>query len=87
MYQFFVQDEQVRGQNVIITGSDVNHIGNVLRMKPGEKIRVSDASGRAYFCHITEITPEEARAAIDEADEQGTELSNRIYLFQGDSQE
>lgn len=68
---------------MIITGSDVNHIGNVLRMKPGEKIRVSDASGRAYFCHITEITPEEVRAAIDEADEQGTELFNRIYLFQG----
>ena len=83
MYQFFVENEQVHNQQIIITGPDVNHIGNVLRMKPGEKIRISDASGKAYFCHITEISPEEVVAEIDRTDEQGTELLNRIYLFQG----
>ena len=35
MYQFFVQPEQIQGKTVRITGSDVNHIKNVLRMKPG----------------------------------------------------
>lgn len=83
MHQFFIQKEQVQGHKVIITGSDVNHIGNVLRMKPGERIRVSDSSGSSYFCHITEITHDEVEAAIDEVDGQGTELSSRIYLFQG----
>ncbi len=83
MYQFFVEDGQVREEKIVITGSDVNHIKNVLRMKPGEKIRVSDESGRAYFCHIAELSQEMVTAWIDAKDAQGTELSNRIYLFQG----
>lgn len=83
MYQFFVADEQVCNDKILITGSDVNHISNVLRMKPGEKIRVSDKSKKAYFCHIENITADEVCAVIDSVDENGTELSNEIYLFQG----
>lgn len=83
MYQFFVESTQVQGDEIVITGSDVNHIGNVLRMKAGEKIRVSDSTGRSYFCRISEITPDMVRAGIEREDELGTELSNRIVLFQG----
>lgn len=83
MYQFFVENEQVYDEKIQITGSDVNHIGNVLRMKPGEKIRISDASGKAYFCHIETISENDVWALIDESDEKGTELPCRIVLFQG----
>ncbi len=37
MYQFFVEEEQVHSDSISITGGDVNHIKNVLRMKNGEK--------------------------------------------------
>ena len=84
MYQFFVTDDRVQGDKIIITGPDVNHIGNVLRMKPGEQVRVcSRGSGEAYFCHITEIAKEEVWLAIDSRDELGTEFSHKVYLFQG----
>lgn len=83
MYQFFVESTQVQGNDIRITGSDVNHISNVLRMRIGEKIRISDGAGSSYFCHITEITPDMVTAEIDEQDTLGTELSNRIVLFQG----
>ena len=83
MYQFFVQNEQVQQNKIIITGSDVNHIKNVIRLKPSDAIRVSDEDGNAYFCHITEVFEMEVWAEIDRMDETGTELSNRIYLFQG----
>ena len=43
MYQFFVEDEQVQQDRICIVGGDVNHIGHVLRMKTGEKIRISAA--------------------------------------------
>ncbi len=33
MYQFFVEEEQVHSDSISITGGDVNHIKNVLRMK------------------------------------------------------
>ena len=84
MYQFFITDDKVQGERIVIIGADVNHIGNVLRMKPGEQVRVSSRdSGKTYFCHITEITKEEVFLAIDSTDEIGTEFSHRVYLFQG----
>ena len=85
MYQFFVEEEQVQEaeNRIVITGSDVNHIGNVLRMKTGEKIRISSTNSCSYFCKIAEITMDEVIAKIEAVDETGTELSNNIYLFQG----
>ena len=41
MHQFFVEPQQIAGKRIMITGSDVNHIKNVLRMKGGEEIAVS----------------------------------------------
>ena len=44
MYQFFVEPQQIHvdDKSVTITGNDVNHIKNVLRMKIGEEIAVSN---------------------------------------------
>lgn len=83
MYQFFVEDAQISAADVVIEGSDVNHIKNVLRMKCGEKIRISSTEGRNFYCSVTEITNEFVRAEILEELTDDTELFNRIYLFQG----
>lgn len=52
-------------------------------MKPGEKVRVSTENGKNYFCCITELREESVRAEIVEELTEGTELPNKIYLFQG----
>mgnify|MGYP000781344489 CR=1 FL=1 len=55
MYQFFVEPEQidVAAKSVIIRGTDVNHIKNVLRMRPGEEVAVSNGiDGKEYRCGI-----------------------------------
>lgn len=55
MYQFFVEPIQIDIENktVQITGSDVNHIRNVLRMKVGEELAVSNGQdGKEYRCAI-----------------------------------
>lgn len=83
MYQFFVEDAQISEKDIIIEGSDVNHIKNVLRMKCGEKIRISSASGRNFYCELAELSGEIVRADIIEELEEDTELPNKIYLFQG----
>ena len=64
MYQFFIENENVSDGFVTIEGSDVNHMKNVLRMKPGERIRVSTRDGRGYFCEVTELTDIFVRADI-----------------------
>ena len=40
MQTFFVSPDRIGDREIIITGPDVNHIKNVLRMKPGEEVRV-----------------------------------------------
>ena len=80
MHQFFVEQHQIGKEYVTITGSDVNHIRNVLRMKPGEKIRVSDQQGEDYFCEIAEIGEDFVQADIVSQDQAGTELPSKLYL-------
>ncbi len=77
-----MEDDQIGKEYVTITGGDVNHIKNVLRMRPGEKIRVSSASGQDFFCEIAELTDDFVQADILDEDVPETELSSKIYLFQ-----
>lgn len=84
MYQFFIQEEQFAGDQIRILGNDVNHIKNVLRMKAGERVRVSISnSGRSFFGLIETLYEDEVIVKVESEDENGTELFNRIYLFQG----
>lgn len=83
MYRFFVEECQAGRDFIIITGPDVNHISNVLRMKRGEQVRVSDGTGTDYLCEIGELEPEEVSLRVIRAQEGETELPGRIVLFQG----
>lgn len=84
MYQFFVAPEQIQGNRIVITGKDVNHIKNVLRMKPGEEISISNGlDGKDYRCGIEELKEEEILCTLRFIKEEGVELPSKVYLFQG----
>lgn len=86
MYQFFVEPEQidVAAKNVIIRGTDVNHIKNVLRMRPGEEVAVSNGiDGKEYRCGILALEEDCVRLELRFIKEDGVELPAKIYLFQG----
>lgn len=83
MYHFFVTTQQIIDNQITITGSDVNHIRNVLRLKPGEIILISDERQMDYRCKISRLETEFVIAAIQEKEENNHELPARIYLFQG----
>lgn len=83
MYHFFVEQEQIGAELISVTGSDVNHIKNVLRMKPGETVLISSRTGGDYLCKVAEIQQEEVQMEILEARESKMELPARIHLFQG----
>ena len=88
MYQFFVEPGQIQGREILIQGSDVNHIRNVLRMRPGEELSVSNGvDGREYRCHITDITEDAVRCELRFIKEEGVELPSRIYLPKADKME
>ena len=83
MYRFFVEKEQIGEKTIRIIGSDVNHIRNVLRMKPGEEILISDGEKKEYHCEIKTLDPEYVEALIMFVKEEGLELPSKVYLFQG----
>ena len=53
-----MEPHQIGAEEIRIEGADVNHIRNVLRMKPGEEILISSREGGDYFCRVEELEPE-----------------------------
>lgn len=83
MPRFFVDADQINENDIIIKGSDVNHIRNVLRMTTGDEVTVSDGHGMDYFCRIAAIDKEEILLDIVDNWHSFVELPAKIYLFQG----
>ena len=84
MYHFFVNPEAIVDKTITITGKDVNHIKNVLRMKPGEEISVSaDNSQAEYRCIVRELNDDAIICELAFIKEEGNELPSKVYLFQG----
>lgn len=83
MRHFFVTPGQVKDKIIQIEGSDVNHMKNVLRMKKGEQLMVSDGDNHKYLCRLEGFREDRAFAEIVEAQRTDTELPSKIYLFQG----
>lgn len=84
MYHFFVNPSQIYDTRVIIKGDDVNHIKNVIRLKIGDEISVSNGEdGRDYRCGIEKITDTQVVCKLRFIKEDGVELPAKVYLFQG----
>ena len=85
MQRFFVSREMIDEENMRIrlTGEDVNHIKNVLRMKTGEELWVSDGERYEYHSQILDISPDEILLEILYRQEPDYELPSKIWLFQG----
>ena len=85
MQRFFVEPHQIDGDRheIHITGSDVNHIKNVLRMKTGDKVYLSNGSDLEYECSLLEWTDDTILAKIEDVHGMETELPVKITLYQG----
>ena len=82
MYHFFVPIEQIGERTVCITGSDVKHISDVLRMRQGEEIMVLDGKGTQYHCRLSAFGDTVEAEILDQSPVE-SELPVRITLFQG----
>ncbi|MBB2183098.1 16S rRNA (uracil(1498)-N(3))-methyltransferase [Lachnospiraceae bacterium MD1] len=83
MHRFYVETNQIQGETVRITGPDVNHIRNVLRMKQGDELIICNGQGKDCYCIINKISEYEIIAEVKEYSDTGTELKAKITLFQG----
>ncbi len=85
MHRFFVEKGLINnaGEDIIITGEDVLHIRNVLRLNIGEEILISDGDGTDYQCRIADISKDNVVCSICDIFRNTAELPVRITLFQG----
>ena len=83
MHHFFTEPSQIREPHIFSTGPDVNHMKNVLRIMPGERVGISDGQGTDYVCEVDRL--EEAGVVLNilSSEKSYSELASRIYLFQG----
>lgn len=84
MYKFFVEENQIINNEIHIVGIDWNHISNVLRMKIGEKIQITNKNNSdTYECSIAYITNSEVICDIIKKEETILESKVQVDLYQG----
>ncbi len=83
MHCFYCEAGNVSENQITITGMDVNHIKNVLRMRMGEELMVCDGTGMEYTCCISDFPAGEVCLTILKAEKASTELPVRLKLYQG----
>ena len=83
MHRFFAEPDQIGEKEIVITGADVNHIRNVLRMRADEEVLIADGQGAEYRCKLTDLGENEVRAQILWKLDGNAELASAITLFQG----
>jgi len=64
MRYFFVESKTLKKPFAVIEGSEVRHIKNVLRLKPGDKIRVFDGEGFEYDASIHRFSADRVEIKI-----------------------
>lgn len=83
MHRFFADPSQIKEKEIILTGIDVNHIRNVLRMHIGEEILISNGQGTDYHCRLENIDETSVTASVMWRLDGNAELPVTITLFQG----
>lgn len=82
MHKFFVEKNQIDNNSIYITGKDLIHIKNVLRLKAGENIEIS-CEGNNYLTEIVEVTKENVKTKIINESAGNRESPIEITLYQG----
>ncbi len=83
MHRFFISPQAIRDNRVILRGTLVHQIRDVLRMKPGDEFVLLDNSGFAQRAELVTIDRDTVRGRIVEKWKLETEPQARITLYQG----
>lgn len=82
-HRFFVDPGQICGNLISITGPDVQHIGQVLRLKQGDEILIADGTGLEYYGNITSLDKREVKVSVYKTEQAKSEPPIQVTLLQG----
>lgn len=84
MYHFFVEKTDISENVASLRDDNYNHAANVLRLRAGEQVMVSDEEGTDYYCTVMAEQPaaeKTLRLSVDRIAENNHELPARITLY------
>ena len=87
MQQIFTEESLYPGQETIITGADARHLAQVVRIRAGEKVRLSEQkipteAGKSFLGEVVSADRDQVCILVTE-EVPSTELPIRIELYQG----
>ena len=83
MRRFFIAPEAVQQDTVVFDAELAHHMGNVLRLAPGEQVTVCTGDGTACVVVLEQFTKDSVTGRIVERLENQTETDVQIVLYQG----
>ncbi|HEY9062290.1 MAG TPA: 16S rRNA (uracil(1498)-N(3))-methyltransferase [Pseudobacteroides sp.] len=83
MPRFFVKSENIENEKITISGEDFNHIKNVLRLRQGDSLIISDGNCWDYSVVIDSYAANYVTTTIVDSYKNTNESEIDITLFQG----
>lgn len=83
MSRFFIEEAAINSNIINITGEDVNHIKNVLRLKCGNNIILNDCNGLDFLVEIQSFEDNCISTRIINSKKNETEPKIDVTLYQG----
>ncbi len=83
MHRFLVEPNNIHNGQVTLENEDLKHLRQVLRLEPGDSIRVFDGSGMEYEATLLTVDKNKATARILCSFQSDTEPKTHVTLFQG----
>ena len=76
-HRFFLPETHIEHPISTITGKQVNHIKNVLRLKPGDQVILFDGTGAQYDARIAELSSD--KVSVELVEKKVTLLESPVY--------
>lgn len=84
MPKFFVTNQSIQNNEIVIVGNDVNHIKNVLRKKKGNQITICNSDISVdYLCEIVKLEEETIKCNIIKELATNSESNIKVTIWQG----
>ena len=82
MHRFFVPPQHINSENVIMPSNISRQISKILRLRPGNEIRIFDNSGWEYSVLLSEVSSTKVIGHISSKVLISVETSSKVVLYQ-----
>jgi len=78
--RFFCPEVRTQGQDLILSGEELHHLRNVLRLQVGDALSLFDGAGKGFAASLLEIDRQRAILRVGEEELPSPESPLRIHL-------